>query len=115
MTSKTNYYDPDICVRYHPSYWYHESFEWTINRRTILKLVNFVTTTPGSPIYDKIVIPVIAVYGVALGFYIFLNSGSVCALYVLILIKATKQHSNGTLDCTEQLEMMGNFAIVNIS
>ena len=49
MTSKTNYYDRDICVRYHPSYWYHKSFEWTINRRTILKLVNFVTTSPSLP------------------------------------------------------------------
>ena len=49
MTSKTNYYDPDICVRYHPSYWYHKIFEWTINRRTILTLVNFVTTSPRLP------------------------------------------------------------------
>ena len=49
MTSKTNYYDQDICVRYYPSYWYHKSFEWTINRRTILKLVNFVTTSPMLP------------------------------------------------------------------
>ena len=34
-------------------YWYHKSFEWTINRRTILKLVNFVTTSPMLP-YDKL-------------------------------------------------------------
>ena len=39
----------DTCVRYHSSYWYHNSFEWTINRRTILKLVNFVTTSPRLP------------------------------------------------------------------
>ena len=49
MTSKTNYYDQDICVRYHPSYWYHKSFEWTINRSTILKLVNSVTPSPSLP------------------------------------------------------------------
>ena len=49
MTSKTNYYHPDIRVRYHPSYWYHNSFEWTINRRTILNLVNFVTTSHRLP------------------------------------------------------------------
>ena len=33
----------------------------------------------------------------------------------VIVDKATRQHSNGTLDCTEQLEMMDNFVIVNIS
>ena len=49
MTSKTNYYDLYICVIYHPSFWYHKSFEWTINRRTILKLVYFVTTSPSLP------------------------------------------------------------------
>ena len=52
VTSKTNYYDPNICTRYHPSYWYHKSVEWTINRRTILNLVNFVTTSPMLPYSD---------------------------------------------------------------
>ena len=32
-----------------------------------------------------------------------------------IVDTATRQHSNGALDCTEQLEIMGNFVIINIS
>ena len=49
MISKTNYYGLYIFVRYHRSFWHHNCFKWTINRSTIIKLVDVVTTSPSLP------------------------------------------------------------------